>query len=175
MFQKDHLFEWNTVWENVTLGLRIKKQLNNESKEKVNELLDTYGLLRFKEHYPSELSGGMRQRVALIRTLALKPEILFLDEPFSALDYQSRLLVCDDVYNIIKTEKKTAIMVTHDIAEAISISQKVIVLTKRPSNVKVEIPIDFENDDLTPFQKRKSPQFSGYFNRLWKELDQSNE
>ena len=175
MFQKDHLFEWNTVWENVTLGLKIKKQLNNESKERVNELLDTYGLLRFKEHYPSELSGGMRQRVALIRTLALKPEILFLDEPFSALDYQSRLLVCDDVYNIIKTEKKTAIMVTHDIAEAISISQKVIVLTKRPSNVKVEIPIDFENDDLTPFQKRKSPQFSGYFNRLWKELDQSNE
>jgi NitT/TauT family transport system ATP-binding protein len=175
MFQKDHLFEWNTVWENVTLGLKIKNQLNNKSKERVNELLDTYGLLRFKEHYPSELSGGMRQRVALIRTLALKPEILFLDEPFSALDYQSRLLVCDDVYNIIKTEKKTAIMVTHDIAEAISISQKVIVLTKRPSNVKVEIPIDFGNDDLTPFQKRKSPQFSGYFNRLWKELDQSNE
>ena len=175
MFQKDHLFEWNTVWENVILGLKIKKQLNNESKERANELLDTYGLLRFKNHYPSELSGGMRQRVALIRTLALKPEILFLDEPFSALDYQSRLLVCDDVYNIIKTEKKTAIMVTHDIAEAISISQKVIVLTKRPSNVKVEIPIDFENDDLTPFQKRKNPLFSGYFNRLWKELDQSNE
>ena len=175
MFQKDHLFEWNTVWENVILGLKIKKQLNDESKERVNELLDTYGLLRFKEHYPSELSGGMRQRVALIRTLALKPEILFLDEPFSALDYQSRLLVCDDVYKIIKTEKKTAIMVTHDIAEAISISQKVIVLTKRPSNVKVEISIDFENDDLTPFQKRKSPQFSGYFNRLWKELNDGNE
>ena len=175
MFQKDHLFEWNTVWENVTLGLKIKRQLNNESKERVNELLDTYGLQRFKEHYPSELSGGMRQRVALIRTLALKPEILFLDEPFSALDYQSRLLVCDDVYNIIKTEKKTAIMVTHDIAEAISISQKVIVLTKRPSNVKIEIPIDFKNDNLTPFQKRKNPLFSDYFNRLWKELDQSNE
>lgn len=175
MFQKDHLFEWNTVWENVILGLKIKKQLNSESKEKVNELLDTYGLLRFKNHYPSELSGGMRQRVALIRTLALKPEILFLDEPFSALDYQSRLLVCDDVYKIIKTEKKTAIMVTHDIAEAISISQKVIVLSKRPSNVKIEIPIDFENDDLTPFQKRRSPQFSVYFNRLWKELDQGNE
>ena len=117
----------------------------------------------------------MRQRVALIRTLALKPEILFLDEPFSALDYQSRLLVCDDVYNIIKTEKKTTIMVTHDIAEAISMSQKVIVLSKRPSSIKVEIPIDFENDEMTPFQKRKSPLFSGYFNRLWKELDQSNE
>lgn len=175
MFQKDHLFEWNTVWENVILGLKIKKQLNVESQERANELLDTYGLLRFKNHYPSELSGGMRQRVALIRTLALKPEILFLDEPFSALDYQSRLLVCDDVYKIIKTEKKTAIMVTHDIAEAISVSQKVIVLTQRPSNVKVEIPIDFENNDLTPFQKRRSPQFSGYFNRLWKELDQANE
>ena len=175
MFQKDHLFEWNTVWENVILGLKIKKQLNDESRERVNELLDTYGLIRFKNHYPSELSGGMRQRVALIRTLALKPEILFLDEPFSALDYQSRLLVCDDVYNIIKTEKKTTIMVTHDIAEAISMSQKVIVLSKRPSSIKVEIPIDFENSELTPFQKRKSPLFSGYFNRLWKELDQSNE
>ena len=175
MFQKDNLFEWNTVWENVILGLKIKKQLNAESQERVHELLDAYGLLRFKNHYPSELSGGMRQRVALIRTLALKPEILFLDEPFSALDYQSRLLVCDDVYKIIKTEKKTAIMVTHDIAEAISISEKVVVLTKRPSNVKLEIPIDFENNDLTPFQKRKNPQFSGYFNRLWKELDQANE
>ena len=175
MFQKDHLFEWNTVWENVILGLKIKKQLNNESKDRVNELLDAYGLLRFKNHYPSELSGGMRQRVALIRTLALNPEILFLDEPFSALDYQSRLLVCDDVYKIIKTEKKTAIMVTHDIAEAISISEKVIVLSKRPSNVKVEIPISFENKDLTPFQKRRAPEFSDYFNRLWKELNEGND
>ena len=175
MFQKDHLFEWNTVWENVILGLKIKKQLSDESKERANELLDTYGLLRFKNHYPSELSGGMRQRVALIRTLALKPEVLFLDEPFSALDYQSRLLVCDDVYKIIKTEKKTAIMVTHDIAEAISISEKVIVLTKRPSKVKAEISINFENSDLTPFQKRRSPQFSEYFNRLWKELNEGNE
>jgi NitT/TauT family transport system ATP-binding protein len=175
MFQKDHLFEWNTVWENVILGLKIKKQLSDESKERANELLDTYGLLRFKNHYPSELSGGMRQRVALIRTLALKPEVLFLDEPFSALDYQSRLLVCDDVYKIIKTEKKTAIMVTHDIAEASSISEKVIVLTKRPSKVKAEISINFENSDLTPFQKRRSPQFSEYFNRLWKELNEGNE
>lgn len=174
MFQKDHLFEWNTVWENVILGLKIKKQLTDESKCRVNELLDAYGLLRFKNHYPSELSGGMRQRVALIRTLALNPEILFLDEPFSALDYQSRLIVCDDVYKIIKTEKKTAIMVTHDIAEAISISEKVIVLSKRPSNVKVEVPIDFNQDDLTPFQKRKDIKFSDYFNRLWKELDQGN-
>ncbi|WP_459480458.1 ABC transporter ATP-binding protein [Clostridium saccharoperbutylacetonicum] len=171
MFQKDHLFEWNTVWENVILGLKIKKQLTNEAKNRVNELLDAYGLIRFKNHYPSELSGGMRQRVALIRTLALNPEILFLDEPFSALDYQSRLLVCDDVYKIIKSEKKTAIMVTHDIAEAISLSEKVIVLSQRPSKVKVEVPIYFKKDDLTPFQKRREPDFTDYFNRLWKELN----
>lgn len=117
----------------------------------------------------------MRQRVALIRTLALNPEVLFLDEPFSALDYQSRLLVCDDVYKIIKTEKKTAIMVTHDIAEAISMSEKVIVLSKRPSNVRIEIPIHFQDHDLTPFQKRRAPEFSDYFNRLWKELNEGND
>lgn len=171
MFQKDHLFEWYTVWENVTLGLNIKKQLNEKTKKNINNLLETYGLSKFKEHYPSELSGGMRQRVALIRTLALNPEILFLDEPFSALDYQSRLLVCDDVYKIIKHEKKTAIMVTHDIAEAISMSQKIIVLTKRPATVKRKVEITFSVDDLTPFEKRKQPEFSGYFNELWKELN----
>lgn len=175
MFQKDHLFEWNTVWENVILGLKIKKQLTNESKERVNELLDAYGLVRFKNHYPSELSGGMRQRVALIRTLALSPEILFLDEPFSALDYQSRLLVCDDVYNIIKKEKKTAIMVTHDIAESISVSKKVVVLSKRPSHVKAEVPIEFSKNDFTPFEKREEPEFRFYFNDLWKELNEYNE
>ncbi|MBE6062377.1 MAG: ABC transporter ATP-binding protein [Clostridium butyricum] len=171
MFQKDHLFEWYTVWENVVLGLKIKKQLNEKAKENVNNLLETYGLSKFKEHYPSELSGGMRQRVALIRTLALNPEILFLDEPFSALDYQSRLLVCDDVYQIIKNEQKTAIMVTHDIAEAISMSKNVIVLTKRPATVKCQLEIDFKRDNLTPFEKRKEPQFSYYFNKLWKELN----
>lgn len=175
MFQKDHLFEWNTVWENVILGLKIKKILNDESKKRVEELLATYGLDKFKNHYPKELSGGMRQRVALIRTLALNPEILFLDEPFSALDYQSRLLVCDDVSKIIKKEKKTAIMVTHDIAEAISISQKIIVLSKRPASVKREVVMKFKNDELTPFQRRKESEFSGYFNELWKELNDNNE
>lgn len=175
MFQKDHLFEWLTVWDNVILGLKIKKQLNNESKNRVDKLLETYGLAKFKEHYPSELSGGMRQRVALIRTLALNPEILFLDEPFSALDYQSRLLVCDDVYKIIKKEKKTAIMVTHDIAEAISVSKKIVVLSKRPASVKIEVPIKFSKDDLTPFEKREESEFRVYFNDLWKELDQYNE
>lgn len=174
MFQKDHLFEWNTVWENVILGLKIKKILNNESKERVEYLLKSYGLEKFKKHYPRELSGGMRQRVALIRTLALNPEILFLDEPFSALDYQSRLMVCDDVYKIIKKEKKTAIMVTHDIAEAISLSQKVIVLSKRPAIVKKEISMNFNSEDLTPFQRRKETQFSKYFDKLWKELNDNN-
>ena len=175
MFQKDHLFEWFTVWDNVILGLKIKKQLNDESKKRVEGLLETYGLIKFKDHYPSELSGGMRQRVALIRTLVLDPEILFLDEPFSALDYQSRLLVCDDVYKIIKKEKKTAILVTHDIAEAISVSKKVVVLSKRPASVKIEVPISFSKNDLTPFEKREEPEFRVYFNDLWKELEKGNE
>lgn len=175
MFQKDHLFEWDTVWDNVTLGLKIKKLLNDESQRRVEELLKNYGLEKFKDHYPKELSGGMRQRVALIRTLALNPEILFLDEPFSALDYQSRLLVCDDVYKIIKKEKKTAIMVTHDIAEAISISQKVIVLSKRPARIKNESIMKFDSEELTPFQRRKERQFSGYFDELWKELNEDND
>ena len=175
MFQKDHLFEWSTVWDNVTLGLRIKKLLNDESKERIETLLKSYGLEKFKDHYPRELSGGMRQRVALIRTLALNPEILFLDEPFSALDYQSRLLVCDDVYKIIKKEGKTAIMVTHDIAEAISISQKVIVLSKRPAKIQNEMIMKFDSDELTPFHRRQERQFSEYFNELWKELNEEDE
>lgn len=175
MFQKDHLFEWYTVWDNVILGLKIKKKLNNENTNRVNKLLEAYGLSKFKKHYPGQLSGGMRQRVALIRTLALNPDILFLDEPFSALDYQSRLLVCDDVYKIIKNEKKTALMVTHDISEAISISDKVIVLSKRPSKVKCIIDIKFSKDNLTPFARRKEPEFREYFNTLWKELDENNE
>ncbi|WP_244833644.1 ABC transporter ATP-binding protein [Clostridium sp. BJN0001] len=171
MFQKDNLFEWYTVYENVILGLKIKKQLNKESIKRVDFLLNQYGLYKFKDYYPKELSGGMRQRVALIRTLSLNPEILFLDEPFSALDYQSRLLVCDDVYKIIKNEKKTAIMVTHDIAEAISLAQRVIVLSKRPSRIKRIIDINFKNKDLTPFQKREESEFKEYFDLLWKELD----
>lgn len=175
MFQKDHLFEWSNVWENVILGLKIKKKLDDESIERVDKLLKTYGLSKFKNHHPSQLSGGMRQRVALIRTLALNPDILFLDEPFSALDYQSRLLVCDDVYQIIKNEKKTALMVTHDISEAISISDKVVVLTKRPSRVKIEEQIKFPNGNKTPFERRKEPEFREYFNKLWKELDEYNE
>ncbi|AOR24101.1 ABC transporter ATP-binding protein [Clostridium taeniosporum] len=175
MFQKDHLFEWLNVWDNVLIGLKIKKLITKEAIERVTELLQTYGLSKFKEHYPSELSGGMRQRVALIRTLALNPEILFLDEPFSALDYQSRLLVCDDVFKIIKKEKKTALMVTHDISEAISTSSRILVLSQRPAQIKKDVDIIFSKKDITPFERRKEPEFRGYFNDLWKELDQSNE
>ena len=171
MFQKDHLFEWETVWTNVTLGLKIKKLMTPENIERVEQLLKDYDLLKFKKHYPRELSGGMRQRVALIRTLALNPDVLFLDEPFSALDYQTRLKVCDDVSSIIKKEKKTAIMVTHDISEAISLANRVLVLAKRPSTIKIDVPMEFANKDATPFQRRKEPEFKGYFNSLWKELD----
>ena len=142
-----------------------------ENKERVEELLKDYDLLKFKNHYPRELSGGMRQRVALIRTLALNPDVLFLDEPFSALDYQTRLKVCDDVSSIIKKEKKTAIMVTHDISEAISLANRILVLAKRPSTIKIDVPMEFQNKDATPFQRRKEPEFKGYFNLLWKELD----
>jgi NitT/TauT family transport system ATP-binding protein len=120
MFQNDLLFEWRNILDNVLIGLEVQKKLTTDSKEMVEKLLDTYGLKDFKYHYPSQLSGGMRQRVALIRTLAIEPKLLLLDEPFSALDYQTRLIVADDIYNILKKEKKTAIMITHDISEAIS-------------------------------------------------------
>lgn len=174
MFQKDNLFEWLTLWDNVTLGLKIKKLLNKQNIEKVDSLLSQYGLSKFKKSYPSQLSGGMRQRAALIRTLALEPEILLLDEPFSALDYQTRLKVCDEIFQIIKKENKTAIMVTHDISEAISTSSKIVILSKRPSVVKRELFLDF-NEYLTPLQRRDEKQFREYFNITWKELDLNDE
>lgn len=175
MFQKDYLFEWLTVWDNVLLGLKIKKILTKESIDRVDKLLENYDLTKFKNHKPNELSGGMRQRVALIRTLALSPEVLLLDEPFSALDYQTRLKVCDEVTDIIKREEKTAIMVTHDLGEAIATSDRIIMLTKRPSKVKIDVKIEFANKEATPFQRRKEPEFNEYFNLLWKELDKYNE
>ena len=174
MFQKDHLFDWTSVWNNVTLGLKIKGLLTDENISRVENLLNNYDLSKFKDHKPTELSGGMRQRVALIRTLALNPRVLFLDEPFSALDYQTRLNVCDEIFEIIKLEGKTAIMVTHDISEAISTSNRIIVLTKRPSLIKKEFKINFKNDPLTPFNRRKEEEFKIYFDLLWKELDNSD-
>ena len=167
MLQQDALFNWKTVLENCLLGLEINK-LNN--KDYVLKLLNTYGLKDFINSYPNNLSGGMRQRVALIRTLATKPDILLLDEPFSALDYQTRLKVSDDVYKIIKKEKKSAIMVTHDIAEAISMADRIIVLSKRPSVIKKIIDINL-TDKSTPINNRKAKEFAYYYDLIWKEID----
>lgn len=170
MLQQDALFDFRTVLDNCLLGLEINKNLTNETKNYVLNLLKIYGLKDFINSYPTTLSGGMRQRVALIRTLATKPDILLLDEPFSALDYQTRLAVSDDVYNIIKKEKKSAIMVTHDIAEAISMADRVIVLTKRPSKIKCVVDIELENK-TNPINNRKDKFFSKYYDLIWKEID----
>lgn len=170
MLQKDHLFEWRTIMGNAELGLEIQKKLNEESRKKLNKMLDSYGLGGFKEARPSELSGGMRQRAALVRTLALEPDLLLLDEPFSALDYQTRLSVCDDISTIIKNANKTAILITHDLSEAISVADRVIVLTKRPGRMKAIVPISFGEEYLSPLKRRNTPEFSAYFNQVWKEL-----
>lgn len=170
MLQHDHLFEWRTVYGNVTLGLEIRHKKNEESYNYASRLLQQYGLEDFKNAKPSQLSGGMRQRVALIRTLALEPDILLLDEPFSALDYQTRLTVCDDIASIIKKEHKTAIMVTHDLAEAVSVGDIVYVMSKRPGHIVSEIPIHFKNEGESPMERRNEPEFNEYFNLLWKEL-----
>lgn len=175
MFQKDQLFEWRTIWKNVLLGLEIKKELNDDNKEKIKMMLEKYDLIDFIDNYPSELSGGMRQRIALIRTIATKPNILLLDEPFSALDYQTRIKVSDDIYNIIKSEKLTAILVTHDISEAISMADRVIVLSKRPAKVKKVYQIKINSDNvITPFTKRTSKEFRIYFDDIWSELNEEN-
>ncbi len=169
MLQKDHLFPWRNIEKNVFLPLEIKKICTAENKKFASDLLDKYGLKNFKKNYPEELSGGMRQRVALIRTLSIKPDLLLLDEPFSALDYQTRIAVCDDVYNIIKSEKKTAVLVTHDISEAISMSDKIIVLTERPAKVKTIFTPNIKGN--APLQRRESPDFSLWFEKIWKELN----
>jgi len=170
MLQNDALFPWLTIYENAILGLRIKKMDSPENLDYVKHLLHTYQLEDFSYKYPSELSGGMKQRVALIRTLALKPDILLLDEPFSALDYQSRLAVSDDVYHIIRKENITTIMVSHDIAEAISMSDKVVVLSKRPCHVKKIYSISL-SDKGSPIHNRQAKEFSQYYNKIWKDLD----
>lgn len=171
MLQKDYLLEWRTIRSNACLGLEIQKKLTPENKKRVDRLLDLYGLGDFKDHMPSQLSGGMRQRVALIRTLAVQPDVLLLDEPFSALDYQTRLSVSDEIGTIIKKEKKTAILVSHDISEAISLSDRVIVLSHRPATVKAIHKIDLSVEDRTPMRAREAPEFKDYFNQIWRELD----
>lgn len=175
MLQKDNLLEWRTIYKNVILGLEIQQSNTPENKQYVIELLKKYGLYEFKDKYPTQLSGGMRQRVALIRTLAIRPSILLLDEAFSALDYQTRLMVTEDIYKILKNENITALMVTHDISEAISMSDRVIVLSKRPASVKKIYDIDFEMENRTPLNCRENPKFSKYFNLMWKELEERNK
>ncbi len=171
MLQKDSLLEWRTIYNNVILGLEIRNMKTKENEEYVIELLKKYHLYEFKDKYPTQLSGGMRQRAALIRTLAIKPKILLLDEAFSALDYQTRIMVTKDVYDILKKEGITALIVTHDISESISLSDRVVVLTKRPARIKNIHEIKFDMDERTPINCRERPEFSGYFNTLWKELD----
>ncbi|MBQ8908804.1 MAG: ABC transporter ATP-binding protein [Clostridia bacterium] len=169
MFQRDHLFEWRTIWQNITLGLELQGLKKDEKKVALaEELLKKYDLYTFKNKKPRQLSGGMRQRVALIRTLVLEPALLLLDEPFSALDFQTRINVCDDVYSIIKSEQKTALLVTHDISEALSMSDKVVILSKRPATVKEEVLLSFEGD--TPLHKREDARFGGFFEKIWRSL-----
>ena len=170
MLQEDCLLPFRTILDNCLIGLEVTGNLNKESKNYVINLLKTYGLGDFMYKYPNNLSGGMRQRCALIRTLATKPDILLLDEAMSALDYQSRLAISDDIYKIIKNEGKTVIMVTHDIAEAISMSDRIIVLTKRPSKVKKIYEVKFENKS-TPINNRKAKEFADYYEKIWKEID----
>ncbi|MBE6152135.1 MAG: ABC transporter ATP-binding protein [Firmicutes bacterium] len=170
MLQNDSLFEWRNILNNCLIGLEINKTLNDDNKKYVLDLLKKYGLYDFKDSYPNNLSGGMRQRVALIRTLATKPDILLLDEPFSALDYQTRLSVSDDVYQILKNENKSAIIVTHDLAEAISMADRIIVLTKRPSTIKNIYEIKL-TDKSTPIKNRRTKEFSYYYDKIWKDID----
>lgn len=170
MLQRDSLLEWRTIYKNILLGLEVTHQCTQKKKQLVNEMMRAYGLAPFQNAHPSQLSGGMRQRAALIRTLALEPDILLLDEPFSALDYQTRLSVSDDIARIIKEQEKTAILVTHDISEAIAMGEQVIVLSKRPATVKNIVDIHLSIPDRTPFTSRTAPEFSAYFNQIWKEL-----
>ncbi len=171
MLQKDELFPWRTIYKNVVLPLEIKHRLTEENGHYVSDLLRKYGLAEFANYYPRQLSGGMKQRAALIRTLSYKPDLLLLDEPFSALDYQTRLSVSDDVYRIIKEEKKTALLVTHDIAEAISMADRVIVLSNRPAKIKNIYDLK-QDPTLSPLKRREGERFRAWFELLWKELNE---
>lgn len=175
MLQKDHLLEWRTIYKNLTLGLEIQHKLDQTHLEIIDDLLKTYGLWDFRHAYPRQLSGGMRQRAALIRTLALSPEILLLDEPFSALDYQTRMNVSNDIGTIIKQKGISTLLVTHDLAEAISMADRVIVLSKRPGTVKSVIPIHLSIENRTPKNARNAPEFNMYYNQIWEAVHDENE
>lgn len=170
MLQQDHLLEWRTIWKNVLLGPEINKSLSPEKEALAEKLLKDYGLYKFKDKKPTELSGGMKQRAALIRTMVMEPGLLLLDEPFSALDYQTRLMVSADIGNIIRSSGITAILITHDLSEAISLADRILVLTKRPATIKNNIPIHLTLPENTPLAARNAPEFQDLFSLLWKEI-----
>lgn len=173
MFQNDQLLEWRTILHNVMLGIEIQRKLSFETYKIAEKMLEKYGLGDFKNSYPSQLSGGMRQRAALIRTLLLEPDFLLLDEPFSALDYQTRLAIADEIGIILKKENKTGLLVTHDIAEAISLCDRIVILSNRPATIKeiINIELTCPGDIKSPLKCREAPEFRHYFNKIWKELD----
>lgn len=174
MFQRDNLLPWRNIESNIYFGLEIKHIKTKEKKDYAISLAEKYGLAEFLKKHPNELSGGMRQRVALIRTLALSPQLLLLDEPFSALDYQTRLQLCDHVFEIIKQEKKTAILVTHDLMEAITMSDRIIVLSARPGKIKAVHKTKF-NNKLTPFERRQTDECKKLFDIIWQEIQNENQ
>lgn len=174
MFQRDCLLEWRSVLSNLSLGLEIQHRLTEQAKDRLSGMLETYGLGEFASSRPSQLSGGMRQRAALIRTLALEPDLLLLDEPFSALDYQTRLTVCDDICTILRQNRKNAVLVTHDLSEAISAADRILVLSSRPGRLKAEIPLYFSGE-TSPMRRRQMPEFSSYFNLIWKEMTEDDD
>lgn len=170
IIQKEHLLDWPGSLKNVTPGLEIQHKLSDNSYVQINELLNTYGLIMFQEPFPIDIPGGMRQRATLIRSLLLEPDILLLDEPFSALDNQTRLEVADDIWGVIRKEKKTALLITHDISEAISLADRVIILSKRPGKIKKIITIKFTAEDYSPIIAKSAPEFNEYFQQIWMAL-----
>ena len=170
MLQQDHLLEWRSIWKNVLLGPEITGTLTKEKEDLANHLLNDYGLYKFKDKKPSELSGGMKQRAALIRTMVMEPALLLLDEPFSALDYQTRLTVSADIGNIIRKSRITAILITHDFSEAISLADRILVMTKRPATIKNKIPVHLSMTENSPLAARNAPEFNNLFTLLWKEI-----
>lgn len=170
MLQQDHLLEWRTIWKNILLGPEISKTMTKEKEQLAIKLLSDYGLLKFKDKKPSELSGGMKQRAALIRTMVMEPGLLLLDEPFSALDYQSRLMVSADIGNIIRNSGITAILITHDLSEAISLADRILVLKRRPATIKRDIPVHLTLPEASPLGARNAPEFQELFSLLWKEI-----
>lgn len=173
MLQQDHLLEWRTIWKNILLGPEVTGTLTKEKEVLARRLLTEYGLEKFKDKKPAELSGGMKQRAALIRTMVMEPGLLLLDEPFSALDYQTRLMVSGDIGSIIRKSGITALLITHDLSEAISLADRILVLKKRPASIKNDIPVRLTLSEHTPLAARNAPEFKDLFTLLWKEI--SNE